>query len=237
MTSCSALPTRTDQPLCVACGEPILGDRVRSQRRYLVTPVKHENPATGEVEIRERLDPIRGRVHGTMAGDQPILNREIRTAEGFDEYHRHCYDAAFKASRQDFIAAARSLLGSGYAATGAREGAANCVGLWAVALRKVGGLERLAEKCARGAMYRRPVTPGDLLRQLRADRDLLDVPVRQAQPGDLLLVKVKGVPQHMALITEPDMVLHADMALKKVVEHRLPPEWRPVAAFRIRDLA
>lgn len=48
----------------------------------------------------------------------------------------------------------------------------------------------------------------------------------EPQPGDVLLMRFNGDPQHLAIYTGEDTVVHAYAAVRKVCEHRLDAEWR-----------
>jgi cell wall-associated NlpC family hydrolase len=59
------------------------------------------------------------------------------------------------------------------------------------------------------------------------------------QPGDVVLLEIKGSPQHLAIISDyPDGLgmIHAYAASRKVVEHRLDDGWREKisTAFRFQ---
>ena len=67
---------------------------------------------------------------------------------------------------------------------------------------------------------------------------LLDeVPLAEAQPGDLALFNVRDNPQHMAFLTDYENTLgmiHAYAPARRVVEHRLDADWQQqlVKVFR-----
>lgn len=63
---------------------------------------------------------------------------------------------------------------------------------------------------------------------------LLELPRGQRQPGDVLLIRFKTEPQHVAFFTGSTMV-HAYSGSGRAVEHGIPPEWehRIVTAYRI----
>jgi len=67
---------------------------------------------------------------------------------------------------------------------------------------------------------------------------LLDeVPIAEAQAGDLALFKVRENPQHMAFLTDYENTLgmvHSYAPARRVVEHRLDDDWkqRLVKVFR-----
>lgn len=58
--------------------------------------------------------------------------------------------------------------------------------------------------------------------------------ISDARLGDVLLINVDRVPQHLAIFTDLGMV-HAFAPLRRVVEHRIDEDWsaRIVAAFRM----
>lgn len=59
------------------------------------------------------------------------------------------------------------------------------------------------------------------------------VPRRRTRPGDLLLVKVASDQAHLAIQTDRGIV-HADAALRRVVERPGPLPWPIAAGFRRR---
>jgi len=97
-------------------------------------------------------------------------------------------------------------------------------------------MEDLARDVERHSGFARPPERTALLRGLLRAPQLIRIKPRDARPGDLLLFKVAGAPQHLALVTEPDMILHADAGAGRVVEHAVPSAWRAVAAFRLAAL-
>ncbi len=141
---------------------------------------------------------------------------------------------AKRPTRSDFIAAARAWEGRPYNASGAQACGANCLGLFVAIARDTSGLERLVTAAEPHVGHAKPPTRYALLRALRAYLD--EVPPRDAAPGDLLLFSAGAEPRHLAILTEPNMILHADALHGRVVQHRLPRDWRPVAAFRIQGL-
>lgn len=56
----------------------------------------------------------------------------------------------------------------------------------------------------------------------------------QPSPGDVLLLRVRAVALHLAIHAGPTMI-HADMRLRRVVEHRIDGDWaqRIVQAYRL----
>jgi cell wall-associated NlpC family hydrolase len=141
---------------------------------------------------------------------------------------------AKRPARSDFIAAARTWEGRPYNASGAQACGANCLGLFVAIARGTGGLERLAAAAEPHVGHAKPPARSALLRALRVHLD--QVRPGDAKPGDLLLFNVSDEPRHLAILTEPNVILHADALHGRVVQHRLPRDWHPVAAFRIREL-
>lgn len=138
-------------------------------------------------------------------------------------------------TRADLIRTARSRLGQRYLPSGAQDRGANCLGLWACVLRDVGN-QGLAEIAAGHAQKARPGAPRAMASDMT--RYLAKVPMGEASPGDILVFRDEnGTERHLGLLTEANVVLHADSRRGRVVEHRLPiPRMRAVAAFRLPGL-
>lgn len=63
--------------------------------------------------------------------------------------------------------------------------------------------------------------------------------VADRQPGDILLMRFASEPQHLALLTGDNTIIHAYEAAGKCCEHRLSSVWaaRIVRVYRLRGLA
>lgn len=74
---------------------------------------------------------------------------------------------------------------------------------------------------------------GDSLRALCANhmREITQVDLRA---GDVLLFKFDAHPCHLGLLTAPDVVIHAYLPRRKVIEHRLDDAWWRVLASQYR---
>lgn len=61
--------------------------------------------------------------------------------------------------------------------------------------------------------------------------------VRKA--GDVLLMRFAGDPQHLAILTENDTIIHSYYDVEKVAEHNLTDKWerRIIRTYRFKDLA
>jgi cell wall-associated NlpC family hydrolase len=125
------------------------------------------------------------------------------------------------------ITAARAYLGVPFAHQGRSRHGLDCIGLLVLAARDAGA--RIEDR----ADYPRDpngLLPVELARQFDA--------VEDRQPGDLLLMRFAGEPQHLALCAG-DTVIHSYASIRRVVEHRIDAKWarRIVQTYRIREAA
>lgn len=63
---------------------------------------------------------------------------------------------------------------------------------------------------------------------------LVRIPVSEMAPGDVLLMTFEGQPQHVAIVGDNGMIIHAYEPIGRVVEHGLNKFWRAriVRAYR-----
>lgn len=116
------------------------------------------------------------------------------------------------------IAAARGCLGTPFHHQGRQPGAGlDCIGLVVVALRAVDVPVR-----DRTDYARRP--EGESL--VAALRDHGAAPVPEIATGDVLLFRYDGHPQHAALATGADCMIHSFAPAGKVVETVIGDYWR-----------
>lgn len=119
----------------------------------------------------------------------------------------------------EVIAAARSFIGTPFRHLGRTPGKClDCAGL-AVVVANTLGLE-VDDRDAYGR-----VPAGGLLESMLDAQPCLKRVFRTYQEGDLLLMRFKGDPQHLA-ICGGDTIIHAWQAVGKVAEHRFSDEWR-----------
>ncbi len=146
-------------------------------------------------------------------------------------------------TRAQFIAELRKSIGEPYNKSGGQACGGNCLGRLIHSARETGGLERLVAAAEPHLGHALPPNRFALLLALR--RHAHEIKPSKALPGDLLLFNVGGEPRHLAVITEPGVILHADAGARNpktgkasglVVEHALPSSWRPTHAFRIPEL-
>ncbi|MBB4212677.1 NlpC/P60 family putative phage cell wall peptidase [Rhodothalassium salexigens DSM 2132] len=78
--------------------------------------------------------------------------------------------------------------------------------------------------------YGRRPDSDDLVRLIRAH--LIEIPLAEAQPAAVLLMRIDGRAQHLGILTDVGL-LHAYALARRVVEHRIDPVWaeRIVGAF------
>lgn len=126
------------------------------------------------------------------------------------------------AERLAFIAEARSFMGAKFQHQGRSRLGVDCAGLVACCLAAIG---RPFED--RKAYGREPFQ-----QQLRAMVALNfgeSLPVAQARPGDVALMRFRGEPSHVAILADYVYgglsVVHSFAQVRKVVEHRLDSEW------------
>lgn len=131
------------------------------------------------------------------------------------------------ARSDDLVLAARSYLGTPFVHQGRSRLGLDCVGLLVLAARDAGAdIEDRADYAP---------DPGNLLPvELARQFD----PAEDRLPGDVLLMRFAGEPQHLAIFTGAT-VIHSHAAIRRVVEHHLDAKWlrRIVQAYRMRESA
>lgn len=133
-------------------------------------------------------------------------------------------------TREDLIRTARSYLGTPWVHQGRVKGAGvDCGGLLIGVAQELGLLT--FEERAYGR-----IPDGHMLRAV-CEAYLQRIDVAELRPGDVLLMRFKEHPQHLALLGElggRQTLIHAYSAAGRVVEHGLDEVWRAriVAAYR-----
>lgn len=130
-------------------------------------------------------------------------------------------------ARADIVAAARGWLGTPWHHQGRLKGVGvDCVGV----VIGVAGELGISDFDITGYGHR----PDSRELERLAGHLMVEVPVAEAQPGDVLLLDVDKQPQHLAFVTDVGM-LHAYAPLRRVVEHRRDAAWddRIVAVFQL----
>lgn len=133
--------------------------------------------------------------------------------------------------KQAIIVAARGWLGTPFRHQGRTRGVGvDCVGLIIGVARELG----IVAKNFDHNRYGKQPDPDSMLRVLR---DHLDrVPVRLAEPGDILYMRFREDPQHLAILTDASTIIHAYAQGRRCLEHAYTDQWRDrtVATFRYR---
>lgn len=124
------------------------------------------------------------------------------------------------------IQAARSYLGVPFRHCGADREGVDCVGLILAAMREAG----------MGDYRPRPYARGDFSRLLKEIERFAAPREGMPEPGDLLVMRVKGELTHCALVTDDGRIIHADERRGRVVENRLTAEFlvRVAVVYRWR---
>ena len=136
-------------------------------------------------------------------------------------------------TRTALISQARTWIDVPAIASGSQRCGVNCLGLFVGILRELGGFEVMVKEAEKHIGYKNPVTPNDLLRRLSSSKHLQIIRPPKLQPGNLMLFFNREGPQHLALVTEPEIILHAAQNKKKVIEHRIPAGWRVASEFKL----
>lgn len=131
-------------------------------------------------------------------------------------------------TRADIVAAARSYLKVRWHHQGRSRAGVDCIGLVVVVAHQL-GLSR-----ADVADYGR-LPDGKALRGLLAQHLMI---TRDAQPGDVLLMRMERNPLHVGIVSDVGLI-HAYAPMRQVVEHRLDDLWRArvVSAFSFPGVA
>lgn len=131
----------------------------------------------------------------------------------------------------DIVAAARSCIGTPFRHQGRIPGVAlDCAGLIVAVAETVG-----AEYADRPGYGRNPAN--GLLESVLDQQPCLER-VFDRKPGDVLLMRFSGEPQHLAIYTGMN-IIHSHEAVGKVCEHRLADVWaaRIVRTYRFKGVA
>lgn len=133
----------------------------------------------------------------------------------------------------DILAAARAAIGTPFQHQGRAAGKAlDCAGLIVHVARDIGA------EYVDTAGYSRLPSHGLLQAALERQPCLMPVSIADRQPGDVLLMRFKNEPQHLA-ICAGETIIHSYSTVGQVCEHRLSDVWvsRIVSVYRFRGLA
>jgi NlpC/P60 family putative phage cell wall peptidase len=113
----------------------------------------------------------------------------------------------------------------------------DCIGLVAGVALELGLPEAIAWAAdPTQHSYGRDPQPAALLTNVV--RFLDPISLGTERPGDILLLRFSREPQHFAILSAPDRIVHAYAQARKVVENRLDEAWRSriVGAYSYRGL-
>lgn len=136
------------------------------------------------------------------------------------------------------LAVARSWKGTRFAhqgrvkAHGTHKGGVDCLGLLVGVAQELGLPHAQADECDYGHI------PDAVRLYARLCQLMQEKPQDTLAPGDVVLLKLDGNPQHLALVSDYGQelgIIHAYAPARAVVEHRLDDGWRAAihAVFRL----
>jgi cell wall-associated NlpC family hydrolase len=133
-------------------------------------------------------------------------------------------------SRQTLILHARTWLGVPFRHQGRNRMGVDCGGLL-MAIGQQAGLEIIPPETY-------SLSPDVELVRKALQANCVEIPLADAQPGDVLLLAFAGAPQHVGLLTDIGL-LHAWAKPGKVVEHLIDAQWerRIVAAYAHNEVS
>lgn len=142
----------------------------------------------------------------------------------------------------DVIGAARRFLGAPFAHQGRSEAGLDCLGLLLVVADTLQlQFEQQAVSAIDVPNYGH--RPDVIFLRKRLNHFLHEIDAAAAAPADVVLLKVNGSPQHLAILSDYPMagergMIHAYAPARKVIEHRYAPDWQRAtyAAFRLPQL-
>lgn len=139
----------------------------------------------------------------------------------------------------DVIACARQFMGVRFTHQGRSVNGLDCLGLLIMTAQRL-GLTFEGKAADELDIPHYGVRPDVLMLKHKLDCYLLPVAVAQLREGDLVLLRIDGSPQHLAIISDYPMagelgMIHAYAPARQVVEHRYDEHWRrnSYAAYRL----
>lgn len=144
--------------------------------------------------------------------------------------------------RDDIVAHARRYIGVPFVHQGRGEAGLDCLGLL-LHVATQAGLQFAGAKAADIDVPSYGLRPDTALLKQKLERHLIAVSTDVLQPADIVLLKVNGSPQHLAILSDYPAqdelgMIHAYAPARAVVEHRYDHAWKrnTYAAFRLPQL-
>lgn len=144
--------------------------------------------------------------------------------------------------RDEIVAHTRRYIDVPFVHQGRGESGVDCLGLLLMVAQKAARrfeAQQVTEIDVPTYGYR----PDTVLLKQKLDRFLVPIPAKELMPADVVLLKVNGSPQHLAIICDYPMegelgMIHAYAPARAVIEHRYDRAWRQdtYAAYRLPQL-
>ena len=145
--------------------------------------------------------------------------------------------------RHAIVACARQLIGVRFAPQGRSVSGLDCLGLLLATATRA-GLRFEQKPVASLDVVSYGMRPDTALLQAKLDHFLMPIPPVKIEPADILLLRIGGLPQHLAIVSDYPMagefgMIHAYAPARKVVEHRYDAAWRrdTHTAYRLPQLS
>jgi len=129
----------------------------------------------------------------------------------------------------DIVNKAREYLGVKFLHRGRdKKRGIDCIGLWVCILHD---LNITQDDYTTYGRYPRPTIAREKVLEYFYKVNLEDI-----QPGDMLYIKMRKQPQHFAVYTDKESIIHAFEMVNKCVESRYDKDWKDktVEAYRVR---
>ncbi len=141
-----------------------------------------------------------------------------------------------RVTREQVADEARTWIGTPWHHQAFRKGVGcDCIGL----IRGVGDATKAFEYDASSFRVRQfrgyPRHPNPRVMYAALQEFLTKIDKREAGVGDIFWFRIEGSPQHLGILSEPGIIIHADLLAGRVIEHSV-RFMRIVAAFRYPNL-
>lgn len=136
-------------------------------------------------------------------------------------------------TRTQIVEKAREYLGTPFRHQGRAKGrGVDCAGLLICVARDLGVRDPAWDVSHYGHL------PNGGQLQDHMARNMQAIALSDSDAGDVLLMSFGNEPQHIAIKTSKDYIIHSYAQVRKVVEHRVDQQWssRIVGAFRFNEL-
>jgi len=133
-------------------------------------------------------------------------------------------------TKKDIESKAREYVGTRFQHQGRLKGRAmDCVGLPLCVADDLGLVDKLGVPFKKHDNANYSAQPLDRFVHEEAQRRMIEKPIDQMQPGDLVTIRLPDVPCHVAIISTVNGtigMIHAYATIGKVVEHIMDVKWR-----------